>query len=134
MANFNQVILMGRLTEEPELKFVGSGAARTRFGMAVNRVYKNAAGEKQEETLFVNIVCWNALAENVAKYMSKGKPVFVEGRLRIDSFDNAEGERKKVVEVVAHVVEFLGGRDDSSAGAQPVAGNVPYTGSEEVPF
>jgi single-strand DNA-binding protein len=138
-ASLNSVILIGNLTADPELRYTPSGTARTKFSIAVNRQYKNASGQLQEETTFVPIVTWGSQAENCANYLSKGRSVAVEGRLRIDSFENAEGERKKVVEVVASTVQFLGGAPRS--GDAPAHNAVPASNSEseagtteEVPF
>ncbi len=139
-ASLNRVILIGNLTADPELRYTPSGTARTRFSIAVNRQYKNASGQLQEETTFVPIVTWGSQAENCANYLSKGRSVAVEGRLRIDSFENAEGERKKVVEVVASTVQFLGG-SPRSGGDAPSQTAEPQTNfesedssTEEVPF
>jgi len=138
-ASLNHVVLIGNLTADPELKYTPSGTARTRFSIAVNRQFKNASGQLQEETTFVPIVTWGTQAENCANYLSKGRSVAVDGRLRIDSFENAEGERKKVVEVVASNVQFLGGAPRS--GDAPAQAAVPPSSSkpeasttEEVPF
>ena len=138
-ASLNRVILIGNLTADPELRYTPSGTARTRFSSAVNRQYKNATGQLQEETTFVPIITWGSQAENCANYLSKGRSVAIEGRLRIDSFENAEGERKKVVEVVASTVQFLGGAPRS--GDAPAQTAVPPSSSkpeasttEEVPF
>ena len=145
-ASLNRVILIGNLTADPELKYTPSGTARTRFSIAVNRQYKNASGQRQEEVTFVPIITWGSQAENCANYLSKGRSVAVEGRLRIDSFENAEGERKKVVEVVANSVQFLGGPARSGGGEsgtdakQPQAQSPAPTSTpkapsdEEVPF
>lgn len=94
-ASLNKVVLIGNLTADPELKYTSSGTARTRFSIAVNRQYKNSTGQLQEEVTFIPIVTWGTQAENCANYLSKGRSVAVEGRLRIDSFENAEGERRK---------------------------------------
>lgn len=138
-ASLNRVILIGNLTADPELRYTPSGTARTRFSIAVNRQFKNATGQLQEETTFVPIVTWGSQAENCANYLSKGRSVAVEGRLRIDSFENAEGERKKIVEVVASTVQFLGGSPRS--GDAPGHTAAPASSSEseaditeEVPF
>ena len=138
-ASLNRVILIGNLTADPELKYTASGTARTKFSIAVNRQYKNASGQLQEDTTFVPIITWGSQAENCSNYLSKGRSVAVEGRLRIDSFENAEGERKKVVEVVASTVQFLGGAPRS--GDAPTKTVVPPSSSEpeastteEVPF
>jgi len=137
-ASLNKVILIGNLTADPELKYTPSGTARTRFSIAVNRQFKDASGQLQEEATFVPIVAWGQQAENCANYLSKGRSVAVEGRLRIDSFQNAEGEKKKVVEVVAQSVQFLGGAPRSAGEPatvpppeEPPAKEVE---DEEVPF
>jgi len=138
-ASLNRVILIGNLTADPELRYTPSGTARTKFSIAVNRQYKNASGQLQEETTFVPIITWGSQAENCANYLSKGRSVAIEGRLRIDSFDNAEGERKKIVEVVASTVQFLGGSPRSGDAPAPRAVPAQDTESdagttEEVPF
>ena len=143
-ASLNRVILIGNLTGDPELRYTPSGTARTRFSIAINRQYKDSSGQLQEETTFVPIITWGSQAENCANYLSKGRSVAVEGRLRIDSFENAEGERRKVVEVVASSVQFLGGgqrsRQEQSqseappSAASPQAENTSYGSDEEVPF
>jgi single-strand DNA-binding protein len=138
-ASLNRIILIGNLTADPELKYTPSGTARTRFSIALNRQYKNSSGQLQEETTFVPIVTWGSQAENCANYLSKGRSVAVEGRLRIDSFENAEGERKKVVEVVASSVQFLGGAPRSGdapakTAAPPSSSEPEASTTEEVPF
>jgi len=139
-ASLNKVILIGNLTADPELRYTTSGTARTRFSIAVNRQYKDASGQLQEETTFVPIVTWGTQAENCANYLSKGRSVAVEGRLRIDSFENAEGERRKVIEVVAQSVQFLGGpsraqdREQPSSVASPPPESQGQATEEEVPF
>ena len=138
-ANLNKVILIGNLTADPELKYTPNGTARTRFAVAVNRQFKDASGQLQEEVTYVPIVAWGQQAENCASYLSKGRSVAVEGRLRIDSFENAEGEKKKVVEVVAQTVQFLGGAPRAAAepGIVPPAEEPMSKESqdeEEVPF
>jgi len=137
-ASLNRVILIGNLTADPEMRYTPGGTARTRFSIAINRQYKDSSGQLQEEVTFVPIVVWGSQAENCANYLSKGRSVAVEGRLRIDSFENAEGERRKVVEVVASTVQFLGGprSQDTQAGPAPSPSpemDEPGT-DEEVPF
>ncbi len=140
-ASLNKVILIGNLTGDPELRYTPSGTARTRFSIAINRQYKDSTGQLQEEVTFVPIITWGSQAENCANYLSKGRSVAVDGRLRIDSFENAEGERRKVVEVVASSVQFLGGPARSQDREQPgsVASPSPEPqgqaqADEEVPF
>jgi len=129
----NKTMFIGRLTRDPELKTVGSGKSMTTFGLALNRKYKDSQGELREDATFVDIVCWDKLAENVAKYQTKGKRVYVEGRLQIDAVDGNDGHKKYFTKIVAHSVLFLDSRDDT-ARAQPVSGQIPYAGTEEVPF
>ena len=138
-ASLNKVILIGNLTRDPELKYTANGTARTRFAIAINRQYKDASGQMQEEVTFVPVIVWGAQAENCATYLAKGRSVAVEGRLRIDSFENQEGEKKQVVEVVAQAVQFLGGapRSSSEPGSAPAAEEAPAKDlppDEEVPF
>jgi len=137
-ASLNKVILIGNLTGDPELRYTSGGTARTRFSIAVNRQYKDSSGQLKEEVTFVPIITWGPQAENCANYLSKGRSVAVEGRLRIDSFENAEGERRKVVEVVASTVQFLGGpRSSDSGGSSPQPSQKPPStmdNDEEVPF
>jgi len=133
-ASMNLVVFLGNITADPELKYTQNGTARTRFDIAINRAYKNGAGELQEETTYVPIITWGSLAENCANYLTKGRPVAVEGRLRIDSFENSEGERKKVVEVIANSVQFLGSKSDGPAVADAAAAPSGGGTTEEVPF
>jgi len=141
-ASLNRVILIGNLTADPELRYTPSGTARTRFSIAVNRQYKDSSGHLQEEVTFVPIVTWGSQAENCANYLSKGRSVAVEGRLRIDSFENSEGERRKVVEVVASTVQFLGGpgggssrpNDASTSSRDADSDSDKQASEEEVPF
>jgi len=139
-ASLNLVTLIGNLTADPELKETQSGTARARFSIAINRKWKNSSGQLQDETTYVPIVVWDNNAKNCAKYIGKGRSVAVVGRLRIDSFENAEGERKKVVEVVATNVQFLGGnptnrQSDAAEPAQSSTAPSPTPSDvEEVPF
>ena len=113
----NRVILIGRLTKDPELRYTGTGIAVVSFTIAVDRGFKNAAGEK--ETDFINIVAWRGLAENCANYLSKGKLAAVDGKLQIRSYDAKDGTKRTVAEVVADDVRFLSPREGGSVGAQP---------------
>jgi len=138
-ASLNKIILIGNLTADPELRYTPGGTARTRFSIAVNRQYKNASGQFQEEVTFIPIVTWGSQAENCANYLSKGRSVAVEGRLRIDSFENADGERKRVVEVIASTVQFLGGPRSNDAPRPAASSPADETQAmqqpdEEVPF
>jgi len=108
-ANLNRVILIGNLTADPDLSYTGSGTARAKFRIAVNRQYKDASGQLKEETAYIPIVTWGAQAENCANYLRKGRSVAVEGRLRVYSFNDEEGREVRWFEIVAQNVQFLGG-------------------------
>ena len=134
-ASLNKVIMIGNLTADPELQYTSGGTARTKFAIAINRQYKDKSGQLQEDVTFVPIVAWGSQAENCANYLSKGRSVAIEGRLRISSFETQDGEKKKMVEVVAQNVQFLGGgRTSDGAGTIPATGEQPTSGNEEVPF
>lgn len=110
----NKVILIGRLTADPELRYTPNGAAVCSFRIAVDRPFNSQSGEREAD--FINIVVWNKAAENTAKYMSKGRQIAVDGRLQIRSYDGNDGQRRWVTEVVADRVEFLGGGGGNQGG------------------
>lgn len=120
MANYNKVLLMGNLTRDPELRYSGGGtggSAICKFGLAVNRQWRNQSGEVQEETCFVDIVVFGRQAETCNEYLSKGRPVFVEGRLSFSTWEDREsGAKRSKLEVVAERVQFLGSRGDNGGG------------------
>jgi len=107
MANLNKVMLIGNLTRDPEKRYTPSGTCVTTFTLAINRSWKGSNGEKKEETTFVRIVVWEKMAENCSEYLFKGSSCFVEGRLMIRSYDDGEGVKKYITEVVAQTVQFL---------------------------
>ena len=117
MANLNKVFLIGNLTRDPELRYIPSGAAVTDISIAVNRSFTKKDGEKGEETLFVKVVIWGKQAESSAKYLSKGRPVFIEGRLRTNSWEDKDGQKRNAMEVVAERVQFLGAPQGNSGTA-----------------
>jgi single-strand DNA-binding protein len=139
-ASLNQVILIGNLTEDPELQYTQSGVARTTFTIAVNRQYRDANDELQEETTFVPITAWRNQAENCATYLSKGRPVAVTGRLRISNYEDDEGNNRKWTSVVARNVQFLGSgqRERREEKAEQPSPERPEPSStdddEEIPF
>jgi len=136
----NKIILIGRLTQEPELRYTPNGVAVARFTLAVNRSRANKQGER--ETDFVDIVVWQKQAEVCANYLGKGRLVAVDGRLQIRSYDDSQGVRRKAAEVVAESVRFLDRAKESGSGANGAAhgGEGPGYGSEitfnedDVPF
>jgi len=117
MASLNKVLLMGNLTRDPELRYIPSGTAVAEFGLAINREYQDkGSGEKKEDVCFVDITVWGKQAEICNQYLTKGRPVFVEGRLQFDSWEGKEGEKRSKLRVVGERVQFLGGRKDGEGG------------------
>jgi len=109
MASYNKVLLMGNLTRDPEVRYTPKGTAVAAIGLAVNRVYTTDAGEKKEEVTFVDVEVWGRQAETAGEYLSKGRPVFVEGRLKLDSWDDKEtGQKRSKLKVVGERIQFLG--------------------------
>ena len=118
-ANMNKVFLMGNLTRDPELRYVPSGTAVANFTLAVNRPYKDAAGEKKEEVSFIRVVVWGKMAEVCGEYLAKGRPVLVEGRLKSRTWEAQDGQKRSALDVVAMNVQFLGSRQDKQAETRP---------------
>ncbi|HET9850332.1 MAG TPA: single-stranded DNA-binding protein [Candidatus Saccharimonadales bacterium] len=118
--SFNQVILMGNLTRDPELRTTPGGQSVCGFSLALNRSYRNAEGTWQEATDFIDIVAWGPLGERVAQYLTKGRPALVSGRLQSRSWEQ-DGAKRSKVEVVAQDVTFLGSPGGGSAGADEPA-------------
>lgn len=106
-ANLNKVLLIGNLTRDPELRYIPSGTAVSTFTVAMNRAYATQSGEKKEEVTFIRVVVWGRRAEACGEYLSKGSPVFVEGRLRTRTWQTPDGQNRSTVEVVANNVQFL---------------------------
>jgi len=117
MPNFNKVYLMGNLTRDPELRVTPKGTSVCSFGLAVNRVYRVDEGETREETTFVDVEAWGRQAEVISKYVSKGGPLFVEGRLKLDSWENKEGEKRNKLKVVLENMQLLGSRGEGGGGS-----------------
>ena len=119
MASFNKVILIGNLTRDPDLRTTQNGTAICDLGLAVNRRWRDQSGRDQEETTFVDVSVWGRSAENCAQYLQKGAPVLVEGRLRLEQWEdrNGGGKRSRLT-VVAEVVQFLGSRADGDRQQQ----------------
>ncbi|MCM8778797.1 MAG: single-stranded DNA-binding protein [Candidatus Omnitrophica bacterium] len=146
MASLNKVFLIGNLTRDPELRYTPTGTAVVNFGLAVNRRFTNASGEKKEETCFVRVVVFGRQAESCNQYLTKGKLIFVEGRLQYRSWEVA-GEKRSSLDVVAERVQFLGMpkeeiemvSEEEMGGASP-AGEIPpekekiLNGEENPPF
>ena len=149
MASFNKVILAGNLTRDPELRYTPKGTAIARLGIACNRKWKSETGELKEEVTFVDVDAFGKQAETIGQYLKKGRPILIEGRLRLDQWeDKQSGQKKSKLGVVLESFSFLdsgGGRGDGEAprsrpagnnaapAAEPVEGDVPPE-SDDVPF
>lgn len=152
MASFNKVILMGNLTRDPELRYTPKGMAVAKIGLAVNRQWRSESGEQKEEVTFVDVDVWGRTAENVGQYMRKGSPILIEGRLRLDQWDDKQtGQKRSKLGVTAETVQFLssGNRGENTGGApsaprpqrQPAAApaaegesDAPPMQDDDVPF
>ena len=122
MASFNKVILVGNLTRDPELRYTPKGTAVAKLGLAVNRVWRAEGGEKKEEVTFVDIDAFGQQAETICQYMKKGSPILVEGRLRLDQWDDKQtGQKRSKLGVILESFQFLdaGNRTAEGAAAAP---------------
>jgi len=146
MPNYNKVILMGNLTRDPEVRYTSGGTAIAKLGMAVNRRWKNQEGQMQEETTFVDVDAFGRQAETIGQYLKKGRPVMVEGRLKLDQWDDKQtGQKRSKLGVVLENFQFLDSRGEGGGGtgsySQPESpsgspsgggGSVPE--DDDVPF
>ena len=121
--NINRVIITGNLTRDPELRSLPSGMAVCKLGVAVNGRRKGANGDWEDKANFFDVTVFGAQGENVAKYLSKGRPVAIDGRLDWSQWEQ-EGQKRQKVEIIADSVQFLGGRDDSTGGAPAPRGDI----------
>lgn len=118
MANLNRVLLIGNLTRDPELRYTPKGTPVVELGLAVNRVYSGEDGEKKEEATFVEVTLWGRQAEVASQYLTKGRPVFIEGRLQLDTWDDKQtGQRRSRLGVIGESLQFLGQRPEGPSGA-----------------
>lgn len=146
MASFNKVILIGNLTRDPEARTTPKGTAISSFSLAMNRRYKTENGEDRDETTFIDCESYGKQAELITKYLSKGRPLMVEGRLKLDTWEK-NGEKRSRVKVVVENFQFMGSREDSAKeGSATEAGDyeavspkatksaAPTGSDDEVPF
>ncbi len=152
MANVNKVMLLGNLTRDPEVRYTPKGTAVTEIGMAVNRVRKGDDGEKIEEVTFIDVTLWGRTAELAGQYLAKGRSVFIEGRLNLETWDDkTTGAKRSKLSVIGENMQFIGGRQDGDKPRQegkPLsnpdpdpgqayrdkAGLSPSDDTEEIPF
>lgn len=152
MANFNKVILIGNLTRDPELRYTPKGTAIAKIGLAVNRSWKTETGETKEEVTFVDVDAFGRQAETIGQYLKKGRPILVEGRLRLDSWEDKQtGQKRNRLGVVLEAFQFLDSGGRSAAGSEeggtppprsrpaaqpsaPADAGEDHPGDDEVPF
>ena len=141
MANLNKVFLIGNLTRDPELRYTSGGTSVCTLRLAVNRKFTTRQGENRDETLFIDVTVWGKQAEVCSQYLSKGRPIFIEGRLRQDTWTTNDGQKRSKINVVADNFQFLGGAPGGSGGRPtgPKAGeqapaDEPHAEEDEIPF
>lgn len=136
-ANYNKVLLIGNLTRDPDLRYTPSGTAVCNFGLAINHKYKD-----KEETTFVDLEAWQKSAETLAEYARKGDPIFIEGRLKLDSWETQDGQKRNKLMVVCERFQFLG-KGDKRREAPPKPADVAdartpapsdYQSDDDIPF
>lgn len=135
MASYNKVIIMGNLTRDPELKQTPNNQSVAQIGIAMNRKYKSKDGDLREETTFVDCEAWGKTAETMAKYLSKGKPVFVEGRLKLDQWQDKDGNNRSKLKVVIENFQFVdsrGNKGETEPAATAATSSMPQ--DDDIPF
>lgn len=131
MANLNKVMLIGNLTRDPEIKYTPKGTAIASFAIAVNHIYKTQEGEKREEVTFVDLEAFGRTAEVIGEYCKKGRPIFVEGRLKLDTWDDKQtGQKRSKMRVVVDGMQLLGSRD---GGGGSGGDSAEYADSQAAP-
>ena len=126
MRGYNRAIIAGNLTRDPDVRYAVNKNVYARFTVAINRAWKNQNGELQESTEYVNVFVWGAMAENCGKYLKKGSPVLVDGRIQTSSYDARDGSGKRYsTEIVAETVQFLGTSPQSQGGNNSQRNSLP---------
>jgi single-strand DNA-binding protein len=134
MASLNKVMLIGNLTRDPEIKYTPKGTAIADIGLAVNRNYTTEGGEKREETTFIDVTLWGRVAEIVGEYCKKGRPLFVEGRLQLDTWeDKQSGQKRSKLKVVGENIQLLGSRESGGGGGGGESGESRSAGGFKKP-
>jgi single-strand DNA-binding protein len=143
MANLNKVMLIGNLTRDPELRYTPKGTAVADIGLAINRVWNNEQGQKQEETTFVDVTLWGRQAELAQQYLSKGRGAYIEGRLQLDTWDDKEtGKKRSKLKVIGENLQFMpdgkggaggGGGGQQAARSEPQQRSGPPQGASAAP-
>ena len=140
MASLNKVLLIGNLTRDPDVRMLSNGRPVCNFGLALNRNYKDAEGNRKEEVTFVDVECYGPRAEAVGRFFTKGRSIFVEGRLKLDQWESKEGEKRSAIRVVLDNFEFVDSKQDgqssvdrqslSASNSSPTPPSVPEVSKE----
>jgi len=125
MASVNKAILIGNLGKDPELRYTPAGRAVATFSIATTEQWRDKEGQKQENTTWHNIVCWGRQAEIANEYLAKGKPVYIEGRIQNRSYDDKDGVKKYISEIVVQRLQLLGFKSDQSGSSKSSQGAPP---------
>ncbi len=136
LGSLNKVLLIGRVTRDPETRYTAGGAAVLNFGLAVNRRFQDQSGEWRDETCFINVVTWRKVAERLSNALHKGSAVLVEGRLQSRSWEAQDGQKRTTIEVNANSVQVLDRREagQPSEAAPETPADLPPGEDEEIPF
>jgi single-strand DNA-binding protein len=133
--DLNRVTIIGRLTRDPELKYIQSGSAVTNFSLAVNRVYTTNSGEKKEEVSYFDCIAWGKMGEILAEYCQKGRRIAIEGRLQQRRWEDQEGNKKSKIEIVTDNIQFLDGKPSSEHAVSGASSEAPQpVGVTDNPF
>jgi single-strand DNA-binding protein len=137
---YNRVMLAGNLTRDPQVKFLANESAVAEFGLAINRRYRGQHGEQKEETTFVDVECWGRTAELVGQYLTKGRNCFIEGSLKLNQWEDRDGNKRSKLKVIASNVQFIGssGADGDARQKDQPERHMPEAqedlGDDEPPF
>ena len=125
MASLNKVLLIGNLTRDPDVRMMSNGRPVCNFGLALNRSYKDGEGNREEETTFVEVESFGPRAEAVGRFFTKGRSIFIEGRLKLDQWESKEGEKRSALRVVLDSFEFVDSKQDASSSNVRSVDSVP---------
>ena len=134
MPNYNKCLLMGNLTRDPELKQTPNNQSVAQIGIALNRKYKDRDGNMQEDTTFVDCEAWGRTAEVMAQYLSKGRPVFVEGRLKLDQWQDKDGNNRSKLKVVIENFQFIDSKGNQTSSPPAAATTTSPPADDDIPF
>jgi single-strand DNA-binding protein len=139
MASLNKVMLIGNLTRDPEVRFTPKGTAVTDIGLAVNRSYTGDDGVRRDEVVFIDVTFWGRQAEVIGQYLKKGRPIYIGGRLQMDTWqDKQSGQNRSRLKIIGEEFQFLGSREgggsDNPAPESPAVENSSFPATDDIPF